>query len=213
MEHCFYAHRFISLIPFSIMASTATTAPRIEVFTNIICDAYKHSKSPGSDWDSERLGLSVLSMTPYSVTGSSLDPSGVSAAYESLLPVDNSAFRSEGLLPVRGLNDTDWVIHEPLVCSSDPVVQAGVATVLAGTYNNSHSVSPNKIKDILILLNTAMATTTGILSCFTTGWWGSVSYIISKVTLSQSNTSFSCLIVMGAPSSWASLYAVSWFKI
>ncbi|ETW85959.1 hypothetical protein HETIRDRAFT_471204 [Heterobasidion irregulare TC 32-1] len=97
---------FISLIPFSTMASTATTAPRIEVFTNIICDAYKHSKSPGSDWDSERLGLSVLSMTPYS----------------------------------------------PLVCSSDPVVQAGVATVLA-----------------------AMATTTGILSCFTTGWWGSLS--------------------------------------
>ncbi|THH14854.1 hypothetical protein EW146_g5538 [Bondarzewia mesenterica] len=138
---------YISLVPFSTIASTTTLAPRIEVFTNIVCDAYKRANSPRGDWDSEKFGHSALNLPIHPVTVPSFDVSGL-----FLAPADNRVFWSSDLLPVKGSNDTDWVVDEPVTCASDPAVQAGVTTILA-----------------------AMATTTGVLSCFTTGWWSSLS--------------------------------------
>lgn len=64
---------------------------------------------------------------------------------------EHNDFTIATLLPVK-TNETEFSVDRPFVCASDPTVQAGVAKVLAW-----------------------MATTTGILSCFTTGFWGSVS--------------------------------------
>lgn len=59
-------------------------------------------------------------------------------------------------------------------CASDPVVQAVVARLNAGLHQVPYSSS---CLNLLLVFTTAM----GILSCLTTGWWGSVSVYQSLV--------------------------------
>lgn len=133
-----------------------TLAPRVEVFTQLSCNAI-HNHYNHTSGDSTSL-LSFFmppsSFSPSSSSSLSLSPSSPS----SLSPYTSSPspFNSLSILfPSSSNDETDDDNDEDprnlpsQICLSDPAVQAGAAR-----------------------LQTIMTTTMGTLSALTTGWWG-----------------------------------------
>ena len=102
-------------MPFTAIAMATTIAPRIEIYTMLVCSVYKpdifKQNYPGVD--ASRLDLSAPNLA-------SVAPS------PTLIPIYLPELITEP--PKSGNNST-----LPNQCASDPVVQAEVARLTAGT--------------------------------------------------------------------------------
>lgn len=121
-----------------------TAAPRIEVFTQLSCEAIY---SRPIDYNHTR---SVEFLSNYQ-NGRHLTSNLVPSIQETLQGNDTFLIHSLDVDDdTDGGDDDDDPMHIPTKrCISDPAVQAGAAR-----------------------LQTMMTTTMGILSALTTGWWG-----------------------------------------
>ncbi|KAI0062299.1 hypothetical protein BV25DRAFT_1885581 [Artomyces pyxidatus] len=137
---------YVSMVPFSMAASMATMAPRIEILTDIVCDAQR--SVPGEDWDPEGIPPSKEALSPI-IPSLSLNTTDAPLAYDASLEEDS---RNNGPLSREAPGVTLLHFDNPVPCAKDPSVQAGVATLLA-----------------------VVTTTQGVLSCITTGFWSSLS--------------------------------------
>ncbi|EIM91192.1 uncharacterized protein STEHIDRAFT_50128, partial [Stereum hirsutum FP-91666 SS1] len=145
----FYRPRPLWLVPFAIIASITrgmTLAPRVEVFTQLSCNAihshYNHTSGDSTSLLSVFMPSSSLSLDPsYSSYSSSSSPSSLNSL-SILFPSSSSSSDDSD-------NEEDPRNLPSQICLSDPAVQAGAAR-----------------------LQTIMTTTMGTLSALTTGWWG-----------------------------------------
>ncbi|KAA1467439.1 hypothetical protein DENSPDRAFT_832491 [Dentipellis sp. KUC8613] len=154
----FYRPRPLWIVPFGIVASITrgmTLAPRVEVFTQLACNALHHpyNHTSGAGTNPELLGWSLPSLVLSSVPASQRHE----LADLPSLPIHfpevgkNSTLADDGS-PDDGDNDDDTDDPRRLPspsCLANPAVQAGAAR-----------------------LQTIMTTTMGVLSALTTGWWG-----------------------------------------
>lgn len=130
-----------------------TLAPRVEVFTQLSCNAI-HSHYNHTSGDSTfKYNLSHPSTSSLSSSSFTLDPTHplpINILFPSSPPPSSSS-------PDDNVSDSDQEddgSEDPRnlpsrICLSDPAVQAGAAR-----------------------LQTIMTTTMGLLSALTTGWWG-----------------------------------------
>ncbi|KAJ7931538.1 major facilitator superfamily-domain-containing protein [Mycena leptocephala] len=144
----FYRARPLWLVPFAITAALVrgmTLAPRIEVFTQLSCSRLHHSYNhTTASWT--EIATSVMPM--HAPLYFSLDPLGPQFNPEPKPPT------VLGLTEDEPWDDDDTGEDDPRQlpsprCMSDPAVQAGAARI-----------------------QTIFTTTMGLLSAFTTGWWG-----------------------------------------
>ncbi|KII88321.1 hypothetical protein PLICRDRAFT_41492 [Plicaturopsis crispa FD-325 SS-3] len=143
-------------VPFSAGATSATMAPRIEIYTMLACSVHKPEYT--AHLDLRYLG--IPGSTSNSAHAPSYDIALGSLQDQSIAAVDVLSSTWDVLPPVDRRTLVEFVephnetsrkeAHKS--CSSDPDVQAAVAK-----------------------LSTAMTTTMGIISCLTTSWWGSLS--------------------------------------
>jgi len=158
----FYRPRPLWLVPFAVVASIVrgmTLAPRVQVFTQLSCnaiyghDGYGHTTMPFNT-------TSSLDNIPLIHTFSTLDPAGPHLYTDSLsYTLDTHPDYTLAPLPPLTLTfgeDSDDDDDEPdprsapsQKCLSDSAVQAGAARI-----------------------QTVMTTTMGTLSALSTGWWG-----------------------------------------
>ncbi|KAF9053131.1 major facilitator superfamily domain-containing protein [Panaeolus papilionaceus] len=129
-------------IPFTSIATSATIAPRIEIYTILACSVHKPDifklNYPG-------LELGIQSPIPLAINSSTSLPELYHQAGVSYV---SGLSQHDGLGP----NQVDLPPEKRNLCASDPVVQAAVAKLIA-----------------------VIATSMGILTCVTTGFWGSFS--------------------------------------
>lgn len=122
-----------------------TLAPRVEVFTQLSCNALHENYNHTTIQSFFLPGLSspsTPSHDPYAPIYFSLDPSGPHFA-----PISNVSMSTYADSDDEGEEDPRRLPSPH--CISDPAVQAGAAR-----------------------LQTTMTTTMGLLSALTTGWWG-----------------------------------------
>ncbi len=109
------AHRLIASMPFTAIAMASTIAPRIEIYTMLVCSVYKpdifRQSYPGVD--ASRLDLSAPNLAAV-------------ASSPTLIPIYLPELITD---PPQSGNKTTL----PNQCASDPVVQAEVARLTAGT--------------------------------------------------------------------------------
>ncbi|KAF8077579.1 major facilitator superfamily domain-containing protein [Lyophyllum atratum] len=143
----------LTIVPFTAIAMSATIAPRIEVYTLLACSVHKpdifrqeHSTLGGGFIHFPDNTPIILPEFPQNEPW----PLGQRTTHE----------------PVFGLKkDRNGTEKPGPACASDPVVQAAVAKLSTG-----------ELAAIPLGLGIeVIATSTGILSCLTTGWWGSFS--------------------------------------
>ncbi|KAI0782329.1 major facilitator superfamily domain-containing protein [Abortiporus biennis] len=151
----FYRPRPLWLVPFGIIASVVrgmTLAPRVQVFTQLSCNAiYGHDVFNHTTLSSD---LEVHSSNIH-LFHSSLDPAGPHldlASFTTQAPHQEVTFIHAPPKPKP--HDENEEEPDPRAaptrrCLSDPAVQAGAAKI-----------------------QTIMTTTMGVLSALTTGWWG-----------------------------------------
>ncbi|PPQ99088.1 hypothetical protein CVT24_009355 [Panaeolus cyanescens] len=131
-------------IPFTSIATSATIAPRIEIYTILACSVHKPDIFKLNYPD---LGLGIQTTTGPLANISS--PYWQGSYLEDTTPHAASSNLHHGNF---GSNQIDIPPEKRNLCASDPVVQAAVAKLIA-----------------------AIATSMGILTCITTGFWGSFS--------------------------------------
>ncbi|KDR73681.1 hypothetical protein GALMADRAFT_251462 [Galerina marginata CBS 339.88] len=141
----------LGVIPFTSMASSATIAPRIEIYTMLACSVHKpdifKQNFPGLE-----LGLQGVSLETavYGIRTPELWNTPISP-FSPNQPQIYLPEVSTFLTTIE--NDGSTVPPtKRILCASDPVVQAAVAKLTA-----------------------VIAACMGILSCITTGWWGAFS--------------------------------------
>ncbi|GLB40407.1 putative MFS general substrate transporter [Lyophyllum shimeji] len=149
----FYRARPLWLVPFAITAAVVrgmTLAPRIEVFTQLSCNRlhghgrYNHT---GTTLTTTTQSIPQEALTPFYFTldplGPPLHPQHVHPATPLNLPFVSGRHKHDE----QGEEDPRRLPSAR--CLGDPAVQAAAAR-----------------------LQTIMTTTMGVLSAFTTGWWG-----------------------------------------
>lgn len=126
-----------------------TLAPRVEVFTQLSCNAihshYNHTSGDSTSLLSVFMPSSSLSLDPSSLSSYSSSPSSEPSSFNSL----SILFPSSSSSTSDDSDEEDPRNLPSQICLSDPAVQAGAAR-----------------------LQTIMTTTMGTLSALTTGWWG-----------------------------------------
>ncbi|KIM39801.1 hypothetical protein M413DRAFT_19586 [Hebeloma cylindrosporum] len=144
----FYRARPLWLVPFAITASLVrgmTLAPRVQVFTQLSCNKLHGSHN----WNHTQISPHPPShISLYA----SIDPLGPQLHPSTLFPTTEIPliFSSNFTTTTTHRDDEQDSDERPSTrCRTDPAVQAGAAR-----------------------LQTMMTTTMGLLSAFTTGWWG-----------------------------------------
>ena len=128
-----------------------TLAPRLEVYTQLACNNLYggHKWNHTQDVMTTNLSSHFANIPLYS----SIDPLGPHLHPNSLFPEFGTDFLpnpNDRLVVNDDIDDTDDPLRIPSQrCVSDPEVQASAAR-----------------------LQTVMTTTMGLISAFTTGWWG-----------------------------------------
>ncbi|TFY73634.1 hypothetical protein EWM64_g10378 [Hericium alpestre] len=127
---------FIIIIPFSTIATTACLAPRIEIFTNIVCDAYKARRERlPPDWDTERLGVSPSDPVRDSILLSAYAFRDIPVAFGPWTNGESLVGDEKDGVSLRLPNSSYVVADETFQMFVDPDVQAGVATLVTGPYH------------------------------------------------------------------------------
>ncbi|KAI0054031.1 MFS general substrate transporter [Auriscalpium vulgare] len=134
---------YIGLIPLTMAASMSTLAPRLEIITDIICDAQRNHSRNGQDSEG---------VPPSAFSGRGLLPFALSSPKDLDVPLayGSTPVPQDSLLDLAFSGDDSSLplTDKPLPCRSDPAVQATVA-----------------------LLLTIMSTTQGLLGLLTTAFW------------------------------------------
>lgn len=128
-------------MPFSAMAMSACVAPRVEIYTELVCRAHKPEYKTGRRFSPMHFD----------------DPQMITNFTEVL---------DIGVIAPT-LNYTAFEAPNP--CAKDPEVNAAAAKLIAGEF---------EIKSIMDVIDGSVAMTSvmGVLSCLTTGFWGTVRY-------------------------------------
>ncbi|KAF8236196.1 hypothetical protein L208DRAFT_1252513 [Tricholoma matsutake] len=156
----------LSIVPLSAIATSACIAPRIEVYTLLACSVHK----PEVFEKTLRLGGYAgfpTENSPHIV----LPPVVLANSFDRSDPWFSPS------VPVLDVQNVSYVTAQPNPCALDPVVQAAVATLTAGEFDTctldafDASLRNQRFAGAYFV----MAAVTGILSCLTTGWWGSFS--------------------------------------
>ncbi len=141
-------------MPLTSIATSATLAPRVEVYTILACAVHKP--------DILRQSFPEIAL-------------GHRVAFRDFRPIEISFPESHPLLNYRSFSEADPPNQN--LCATDPVVQAATAKLIAGQIlvfifanllNNVYSKPP--------FVDTVVSACTGVLSLLTTGWWSSVSH-------------------------------------
>ncbi|KZV68277.1 hypothetical protein PENSPDRAFT_582643 [Peniophora sp. CONT] len=183
----FYRPRPLWIVPFALLSSIArgmTLAPRVQVYTQLSCNAlhqnYNHTRHR---MDEYLFPASVSLASPLS-SNSSFFVSSYEHDWNQPLPI---------IFPeVPSSHRTMPPVRDPsTVCATDPAVQAGAAR-----------------------LQTAIMTTMGVLSALTTGWWGHFSerYGRTKVLAASSFGLLitDVAFLLAVQSSSSSLFVAQW---
>ncbi|GJE85679.1 MFS general substrate transporter [Phanerochaete sordida] len=146
----FYRPRPLWLVPFAIVASIVrgmTLAPRVQVYTQLSCNAvYGHDVY-------DHTNHTFATLSPARSFNASLDRNApIATAFGPLLDEHGTQVMSVHFARASPADDDDEPDPRNVPskrCLSDAKVQAGAARI-----------------------QTIMTTTMGLLSAFTTGWWG-----------------------------------------
>lgn len=148
------------MVPFSAIAMSACAAPRIEVYTELVCLAHRPEYTVGDR-------NMIQHPTP-------IDTLSVSSAFQIISAVIDRNSINDNPLSYESAAQKD---DRQRKCFEDPVVQAATAKLIAGEY------IPYPGRDVRAILRLflciVLTTTMGVLGCLTTAWWGSVSMLSS----------------------------------
>ena len=146
MIDIFY-HRFLCTLPFTTLVSTATVAPRIELFTELVCRDHKPDYSVGKETpipqfhNPQSFGISNGVMVQYPYSSSIID-SLPRSLYDStyahvpvltFAPLKNSSYSSRDGEIGKGSDGDDEKV-DPSLCFTDPDVQSAVAEFIVCEY-------------------------------------------------------------------------------
>ena len=158
--------RVLGIMPFAAIAMSAAMAPRIEIYTLLACSVHKpdifkemchrHSAPTPAQW------------SRFEPIVSRSDKPLVHATESIGFPFNEGKV----LEWVWVGEDTGEKPGNP--CASDPVVQAEVAKLSLGNAS-AYSRARDTSRWRLLFSSPVISTSMGIISCLTTGWWGSVS--------------------------------------
>ncbi|TDL24842.1 MFS general substrate transporter [Rickenella mellea] len=149
----------LCLMPFTAIAMASTIAPRVELYTRLACREHKPEYSAGRGPSSSNYlttngyphGIHVDANISERASQISTLPYMSLAALGSFPIATQPFYRDMPEDPTHNQTSADKE-RERQLCASDPEVQAHVAKLMA-----------------------SMATVSGILTCLTTAWWGSLS--------------------------------------
>lgn len=151
--------RLIFGTPLSSLGFSALVAPRVEMYTVLACRVHAPEYEPHDLHLVQPQSMLTMNAT-WTQDGFTLDVP--IAAHGSVQPV--SLYIPASPSPSKQhISESDRN-----QCASDPVVQAAVARLSAG---------PFVVFLVLTEWNSyrvVLATSMGVLACFTTAWWGSV---------------------------------------
>lgn len=151
------------MVPFSAIAMSACAAPRIEVYTELVCLAHRPEYTVGDR-------NMIQHPTP-------IDTLSVSSAFQIISAVIDTNSNNADPLSYESAAQRD---DRQRKCFEDPVVQAATAKLIAGEYIAPPASPGLDLRTVLRLsLCTVLTTTMGVLGCLTTAWWGSVSLLSS----------------------------------
>lgn len=113
-------------MPFTAIATAATMAPRIEIYTMLACSVHKPDvfkrNFPDFEWDLH--GLSLGAANP-----------NISSSIFPVMPIAYASSVSVPIVaPIFATSQDNGTVTPPRrnLCASDPVVQAAVAKLTAG---------------------------------------------------------------------------------
>ncbi|KAJ3824680.1 major facilitator superfamily domain-containing protein [Lentinula raphanica] len=165
----FYRARPLWLVPFAITASLVrgmTMAPRVEVFTQLACASMHHhirhtynSNNSTSNFQSHNLEPHVLSLY------STLDPLGPHLPEHLSIPTQTDTTRIGHLSPEVSQDQPD---SDPGSTSEDNPDNDEDPRKLP----SPQCVQDPRVQKEAARIQTILTTTMGLLSAFSTGWWG-----------------------------------------
>lgn len=149
------------MVPFSAIAMSACAAPRIEVYTELVCLAHRPEYTVGDR-------NMIQHPTPIGTLS-------VSSAFQIISAVMDTNTNIADSFSYESAAQKD---DRQRKCFEDPVVQAATAKLIAGEYIAPPPSPGLDLRTVLrLLLCTVLTTTMGVLGCLTTAWWGSVSLL------------------------------------